>query len=128
MSADYLHFNLRFGYHFTIVDVMCGDNQAENHCLLRFAGGGGDYEQLSLRINFLSGILERLEFTVDKKGDLLEAKLHGYPREVMEQKLDMLGRLLGASKLMDMVLDGDEMVATFVNDFFEGRYSFSQEG
>jgi pyruvate, water dikinase len=128
ISPDYLHFNLRFGYHFTIVDVLCGDNQAENHCLLRFAGGGGDYDQLSLRIDFLSGVLERLDFTVDKKGDLLEAKLHGFSKEVMEQKLDMLGRLLGASKLMDMVLDGDEMVANCVEDFYDGRYSFSQEG
>ncbi|MFT5726613.1 MAG: pyruvate,water dikinase [Desulforhopalus sp.] len=128
VSPDYLHFNLRFGYHFTIVDVLCGDNQAENHCLLRFAGGGGDYDQLSLRIDFLSGVLERLDFTVDKKGDLLEAKLHGFSKEVMEQKLDMLGRLLGASKLMDMVLKGDEMVATCVDEFYDGRYSFSQEG
>ena len=128
VSPDYLHFNLRFGYHFTIVDVLCGDNSAENHCLLRFAGGGGDYEQLSLRIDFLSGVLERLDFIVDKKGDLLEAKLHGFSREEMIQKLDVLGRLLGASKLMDMVLDSDEMVQNCVEEFFGGRYSFSQEG
>jgi len=128
VSADYLHFNLRFGYHFTIVDVMCGDNSAENHCLLRFAGGGGDYNQLSLRIDFLSGVLERLNFIVDKKGDLLEAKLLGFSKETMVQRLDMLGRLLGASKLMDMILDGDEMVARCIEDFYNGRYSFSQEG
>lgn len=128
VSGDYLHFNLRFGYHFTIVDVLCGDNDAENHCMLRFAGGGGDYNQLSLRIDFLSGILERLDFSVDKKGDLLEAKLPGFAKEEMIHKLDLLGRLLGASKLMDMVLNGDEMVANCVEEFFNGRYSFSQEG
>lgn len=128
VSADYLHFNLRFGYHFTIVDVMCGEKQAENHCMLRFAGGGGDYDQMSWRIDFLSGVLERLDFTVEKKGDLLEAKLLGYSKDVMIERLDMLGRLLGASKLMDMVLDSDEMVANCVEDFFAGRYSFSQEG
>lgn len=128
VSGDYLHFNLRFGYHFTIVDVMCGKNSAENHCMLRFAGGGGDYDHLSLRIDFLSGVLERLDFTVEKKGDLLEAKLPGLPQDIMAQKLDMLGRLLGASKLMDMVLDGEEMVLACVEDFYKGRYSFSQEG
>lgn len=128
VSPDYLHFNLRFGYHFTIVDVLCGDNSSENHCMLRFAGGGGDYEQLSLRIDFLSGVLERLGFTVDKKGDLLEAKLLGTTADVMLERLDIVGRLLGASKLMDMVLKGDEMVANYVEEFFQGRYSFSQEG
>lgn len=128
VGPDYLHFNLRFGYHFTIVDVMCGNNSAENHCMLRFAGGGGDYEQMSWRIDFLAGVLEQLDFTVDKKGDLLEAKLPACSKEIMVSRLDMLGRLLGASKLMDMVLDGEEMVETCIEDFFNGRYSFSQEG
>lgn len=128
VGPDYLHFNLRFGYHFTIVDVMCGDNSAENHCMLRFAGGGGDYQQMSWRIDFLSGILEQLDFTVDKKGDLLEAKLPACSKERMTSRLDMLGRLLGASKLMDMVLDGEDMVENCIEDFFNGRYSFSEQG
>ena len=71
------------------------------------AVGGGDYDHLSLRIDFLTGVLERLEFTVEKKGDLLEAKLLGLTSTVMQHNLDMLGRLLGASKLMDMVLSED---------------------
>lgn len=128
VGKDYLHFNIRFGYHFTIVDVMCGENSAENHCLLRFAGGGGDYEHRSLRIEFLFGVLERLEFIVEKKGDLLEAKIPGMDSDLMIVKLDMLGRLLGATKLMDMVLEDDQMVHQSVEDFFNGRYSFSEQG
>ncbi|WP_028585804.1 PEP/pyruvate-binding domain-containing protein [Desulfogranum mediterraneum] len=128
IGADYLHFNLRFGYHFTIVDVLCADSPAENHCLLRFAGGGGDYEQRLLRIDFIARVLHRLEFVVEKKGDLLEAKLTNLPGSLMLDKLDMLGRLLGASKLMDMVLVDRQMVAAYVEEFYRGRYSFSQEG
>lgn len=128
VGKDYLHFNIRFGYHFTIVDVMCGENSAENHCLLRFAGGGGDFDHRSLRIEFLSGVLQQLEFIVEKKGDLLEARIPGVDSDVLIQKLDMLGRLLGATKLMDMVLEDDEMVNQCIEDFFNGRYSFSQEG
>ncbi|MGW8193687.1 MAG: PEP/pyruvate-binding domain-containing protein [Desulforhopalus sp.] len=128
VGTDYLHFNIRFGYHFTIVDAMCGENSAENHCLLRFAGGGGDYQHLSLRIEFLALVLERLGFVVEKKGDFLEAKLMGVACEAMQEKLDILGRLLGASKLMDMVLTDEQMVARCVEDFYNGQYSFSQEG
>lgn len=128
IGADYLHFNIRFGYHFTIVDVMCGENIAENHCMLRFAGGGGDYDHRSLRIDFISRVLERLDFDVEHKGDLLEAKLPSMESSVMQQKLDMLGRLLGATKLMDMVLENEQMVENCVDDFYNGRYSFSQEG
>ncbi len=128
VGEDYLHFNLRFGYHFTIVDVHCGKTSAKNHCMLRFAGGGGDFEHLSLRINFLGEILERLEFLVEKKGDLLEAKIQNLPRPAMQEKLDTLGRMLGASKLMDMVLRDEAMVKSCVEDFFNGCYSFSEQG
>jgi pyruvate,water dikinase len=128
IGADYLHFNIRFGYHFTIIDVLCGEATAENYCMMRFAGGGGDYDSRSLRIDFITQILVRLEFVVDKKGDLLEAKLGAMESRVLCKKLDMLGRLLGATKLMDMVLTDKEMVNQCVEDFFNGRYSFSQEG
>lgn len=128
IGADYLHFNIRFGYHFTIVDAMCGENMAENHCMLRFAGGGGDYDHRSLRIDFISRVLERLDFEVEHKGDLLEAKLPSLESHVMVEKLDMLGRLLGATKLMDMVLEDEQMVDNCVDEFYKGRYSFSQEG
>jgi pyruvate,water dikinase len=128
VGTDYLHFNIRFGYHFTIVDVICAENTAENHCMLRFAGGGGDFDHRSLRLDFLVQVLDRLEFAIDKKGDLLEAKIIGQPKDVIAAKLDLLGRLLGASKLMDMVLEDEQMVEQCVTEFFDGRYSFSQEG
>lgn len=128
IGTDYLHFNIRFGYHFTILDVLCGENSAENHCMLRFAGGGGDYDHRSFRIHFITGVLEKLDFSVDKKGDLLEAKLPPMPSCDILEKLDILGRLLGATKLMDMVLDSEKMAADCVEEFFKGRYSFSQEG
>ncbi len=128
IGSDYLHFNIRFGYHFTIVDVLCGENDTENYCMLRFAGGGGDFGQRSLRIDFISRILEQLEFLVEEKGDMLEARLAGLPSTILVEKLDMLGRLLGATKLMDMVLEDEQMVTKSVAEFFAGRYSFSQEG
>jgi pyruvate,water dikinase len=128
IGYDYLHFNIRFGYHFTIVDILCGENSAENYCMLRFAGGGGDYDQRLLRISFISGVLKRLGFSAEQKGDLLEAKLTDLELPFMQEKLDILGRLLGATKLMDMVLDDEAMAEAFVDDFFQGRYSFSQEG
>lgn len=128
VGADYLHFNIRFGYHFAIIDVLCSKQASKNHCLLRFAGGGGDFDHRALRIDFLGHVLDRLEFGVDRKGDLLEARLFGGKKEPMMEKLNMLGRLFGATKLMDMVLEDSRMVDNCVDDFFRGRYSFSQEG
>ena len=128
VGADYLHFNIRFGYHFTIVDVLLGENSAENYCMLRFAGGGGDFDHRLLRIDFIVGVLTRLGFSIVQKGDLVEGRLQSLEPEEMKEKLDMLGRLLGATKLMDMVLDDPAMVDRCVEEFFLGCYSFSQEG
>lgn len=128
IGTEYLHFNIRFGYHFTIVDVLCGDDPAKNHCMLRFAGGGGDFHHRSLRLAFLSRILEDIGFTVENKGDLLEGRMFKIEHDEMYHRLDMLGRLLGATKLMDMVLEDEDMVESCVADFHAGVYSFSQEG
>jgi pyruvate,water dikinase len=39
----------------------------------------------------------------------------------------MVGRLLGATPLMDMVLKDAAMVESFVDDFMKGRYRFASE-
>jgi len=41
---------------------------------------------------------------VDKKSDLIEGRLKGEDKKTTEHKLDMTGRLLGATRLMDMYL------------------------
>jgi len=127
VSKDYLHLNMRFGYHFTIVDIVCGDHINANYCMLRFAGGGGDFQGRSLRLQFLSRVLQQLGFTVEPKADLLEAKINNIEEKQMCETLDIVGRLLGATKIMDMVLKDEQMVAQCVTDFFNGQYNFSKE-
>jgi pyruvate,water dikinase len=126
-SEDYLNVNMRFGYHFVIVDSICGERSEGNYILFRFAGGGGDFRQRSLRASFLNGVLERLGFEVDIKGDLVDGQLEGEKRSALEQKLDMVGRLMGATRLMDMYLKDRSMAEAFVDDFMEGRYHFASE-
>ncbi len=127
LSDDYLNLNLRFGYHFVIVDTICGDQTEYNYILFRFSGGGADFYKRSLRADFLSGVLHRLGFHVDKKSDLIEARLKGEEKKAIEQKLDMTGRLLGATRLMDMYLKDNEMVESYIEEFISGRYHFATE-
>ena len=128
VSDDYLNLNMRFGYHFTIIDCICGPTRKENYCLLRFAGGGGDYSGRSLRIFFLVRILEEIGFQVDHKGDLLDARTADIEEGELTNRIQLLGRLLGATKLMDMALHDEEQVEQYVREFFEGRYNFVGEG
>jgi len=125
LSREYLNLNLKFGYHFVILDTVCSERADENHILFRFAGGGGDLHGRSLRAEFLCTILERLEFDVNKKSDLVDARFTDAPKKKIDEKLDMLGRLLGATRLMDMYLKEENQVEAFVEDFLKGRYHFA---
>jgi pyruvate,water dikinase len=125
VSEDYANMNLRFGYHFVIIDTICGEPAANNHILFRFSGGGADFTKRMLRADFLGTILQRLEFEVHRKSDLVDAELKAVDKERILEKLDMLGRLLGASRLMDMYLKDASMVAAYADQFMQGRYHFS---
>lgn len=125
LSDDYMNLNLRFGYHFVIVDALCCAAAQDNYVLFRFSGGGADFDQRTLRADFLSQILQQLGFEVNKTGDLVDARLAGTNDQTTLQKLDLLGRLLGATRLMDMYLKEQAQVAEFVADFMNGRYHFA---
>ena len=51
--------------------------------------------------------------------------MKGKPDEAIESKLDMVGRLLGATRLMDMYLKDASMVEGYVEEFMNGRYHFA---
>ena len=125
VSDDYLNLNLRFGYHFVILDAICTNTPADNYVLFRFSGGGADMYNRTLRADFLNQVLQRIGFDVNRKSDLINAQLEGEKQETMEDKLDMVGRLLGATRLMDMYLKDESMVEGFVEDFMNGRYHFA---
>ena len=125
VAEDYLNLNLRFGYHFVILDTLCCDRVDENYILFRFAGGAADPYSKSLRVNFLEGVLGRLGFRVEKKADLVDAELRGGSVRDLTETLDILGRLLGATRLMDMYLKDSDMAESYVADFMNGRYHFA---
>ncbi len=127
ISRDYFNLNMRFGYHFAIIDTLYSPDAGENYITLRFAGGGGDMEGKSFRLIMISEILRRLHFTVTQKGDLLDARLSGYNIQKTAETLDMIGRLLGATRIMDMILTDEKMAAEAVEEFMNGRYNFSKE-
>ncbi len=125
ISRDYLNLNMRFGYHFTLVDALCGQDSRANYCQLRFAGGGGDYTGKTLRLEFLVSVLGRLGLVTSVRADLLDARINDISCGELCQTLDQLGRLLGATKLMDMVLKEQDDVDHYVDQFFAGNYNFS---
>ncbi len=124
LSKEYLNVNFRFGYHFVILDTICSSSKEDNYILFRFSGGGGTPEGRTIRAKFIKGILTRLGFMVQIKSDLIDAEFKNGSLKIMEKTLDMTGRLLGTTKLMDMYLKKDLDIEFLIDDFMNGRYDF----
>ncbi len=124
LSKEYLNVNFRFGYHFVILDTICSPSREDNYILFRFSGGGGTPEGRTIRASFIKGILTRLGFMVQIKSDLIDAEFKHGSLKTMEKTLDMIGRLLGATKLMDMYLKKELDMEFLIDDFMNGRYDF----
>ena len=117
LGKNYINVNIRFGYHFTILDALSEPDSNANYCTLRFAGGGGEFEGRRLRIQFIQQLLERLDFEVRIKGDLLDATLTHVSQKLLEDRLAALGRLLGVTKQLDMRLHEDSDVELQIEKF-----------
>ena len=120
LGADYVNLNMRFGYHFTLVDCICGEDSSTNYCHFRFAGGGADFSGRLLRLDFIRTLLKDAGFQVETRGDLLDARVSALSSPEMQVHLVTLGRLLGATKLMDMTLHDTQDVQHSLQDFLAG--------
>lgn len=128
IAPDYLNLNLKFGYHFTVLDAVCGPEADQNHILLRFAGGGDSLDKRLLRAEFLKLVLTELGFGVETRSDLLDARLPGLPAKETDDALKQVGLLLGATRLMDMHIKAEDDLEEMRAQFFAGRYDFSSVG
>jgi pyruvate,water dikinase len=124
ISHHYLNLNSRLGYHFATIDTYCGPVINDNYLTFHFKGGAADIGRRSRRALLLAKILERMGFKVEQKSDMVRAEMKKYRMDQIAATLDMLGRLLGAVRLLDMVLADDRQVQWYVEEFFKGNYSF----
>ncbi len=124
VSSEYLNLSIKFGYHYSNLDALCSDDPDANTITLQFSGGAGTSAGKALRIEFLSNVLNRLGYTVDIRGDLLQAALKGLDCPAMEEILDQTGRLLGCSRLLDLAIPSQTEVDTLTEMFFREEYDF----
>jgi len=124
ISREYMNFCIRLGYHLSTVEAYAGDNIDHNYIRFNFMGGGASLDRRLRRTRLIEEILERLDFKVDKSGDVLNAKINRYEKPAVEEKLSILGRLAVYTKQLDMVLFSDACVDYCMQDFM--RYSSSR--
>lgn len=117
VSADYMHLMIRFGYHFSVVDSMCGADVGANYINFRFKGGGVKFDSRLLRLQFIEEVLGHYGFEISTRGDMLDAKIMRVDENTTRRLLARLGYLLAVTRMMDMRLESEEQVMEAVRQF-----------
>ena len=122
ISDKYINFSSRVGYHYGILDAYCGQSINKNYITFSFKGGAADDVRRNRRARMIALILKRLDFSVEVIGDRVDARLKKYESSVIEEKLDLIGRLLQFTRQMDMLMQNEASVETIAKNFLEGKY------
>ncbi len=123
VTKDYLNVNARVDYHFVMIDAVCGANPRANSIRFRFKGGGTARVQRERRALFVETVLAAQEFFTSRQGDMVTAVLTEGSRDTVREKMEMLGRLLGFSRLLDASMIHDEMPGRMAQSFLAGDYA-----
>jgi len=125
ITRDYLNLNTRVDFHFAMVDSVSGPNQQENYIRFRFKGGGAAAAQRERRAAFIGEILRAQGFFTDTRGDLVTGAISELDAPGMDEKLSMLGRLLGFSRLMDAAMTSDKAPQRVAEAFLKGDWALA---
>jgi len=125
ISENYVNLCFRFGYHFNIIDAFCHEVERDNHIYFRFLGGATDIVKRSRRATLIATILEAFDFSVRTRGDLIIARTGNLVRAEMERTLDILGRLVGFTRQIDVQMEDDQTVERYAEAFLMGDYDIA---
>ncbi len=128
ISDTYMNLNLHLGYHFNIVDCYLSNERNENYIYFRFIGGVTEMTRRARRVEILRRILEAHDFMVEAKGDLVYGRIKKITAEAMVANLEMVGRLIGFTRQLDILLRDDSLVEKYARKFLEhGREAAPQK-
>ncbi len=123
-SQDYVHFASRLAYHFSTVDSICSHSVNENYARFLFFGGAAVAARREWRAHFLATVLRYNGFIVKQVGDRIEGLFSKRKAEQIEDALVMLGRLMVASRHLDMVIESQAVANALAQAFLSGDYGF----
>ena len=122
VAANYVNYACRLGYHFQSVDSYVGDVPANNYINFTFKGGAADDTRRVRRIRLIATVLERLGFDMEIFGDVIRARFRRRPEAEMEERLDLVGRLMAYVRQMDMLMKDDNISQVLAERFLAGHY------
>jgi pyruvate,water dikinase len=120
ISDRYANLSLRLGYHFNVIDTYVSENINDNYIYFRFVGGVTEAERRYRRGLLIRNILEKYDFKVVVRGDLVVARLKKRSQRELEGTLFMLGKLIGFTRQLDTEMVSDKSIDQFTQAFLEG--------
>ena len=120
ITHDYMNLSNRLGFHFATIEAFLGA-PGESYVSFTFYGGGAELPRRMRRVRFLTRVLEDLGFRVEPKEDSITARIDGYDADILDEKLEVLGRLMMVSKQLDMVMLSEDAVEQYYREFSEGH-------
>jgi pyruvate,water dikinase len=127
VSGQYFDLSLRLGYHFNIIDAYITDNPNDNYAYFRFLGGVTDPIRRSRRAKFIAEVLERFNFRVEIRGDLVVGRIKKLDQEQMQEKMWLLGCLVGYTRQLDVRMHSEQHLDQYLEDFVQ-RTARQREG
>ncbi len=119
LSKEYMNFSIRLGYHLQTIEAYAGDNLNDNYIRFLFKGGGASLDRRARRTRLIKEILEKVDFSIHRTGDVLDARVTKYEKSTILEKLSTLARLTVFTKQLDMTLFNEAMVDWYVNEFIK---------
>jgi len=125
VSREYVNLSLNLGYHFNMVDANMSDDRNNNYIYFRFFGGVTEFTRRTRRAKLLAQILEENDFAVESKGDLIIGRIKKIDRQNMEGKFCLIGRLIGYTRQLDVLLRSEKDIDFFADQFLKGERELS---
>ena len=126
ISDKYLNFSSRVGYHYSIIDSYCSKTVNMNYISFSFKGGAADDVRKNRRARTIARILQSLDFAAEVTGDRVSARYQKHEIHLVEEKLDMIGRLLQFTRQMDMLMTNEASIEVLAENFLEGNYNLEK--
>jgi len=122
ISKEYMNFSIRLGYHLQTLEAYAGERINDNYIRFLFKGGGASHDRRARRTRLIKEILEKIDFHVDRTGDVLDGRVTKYDRISIEKKLGVMAKLTAFTKQLDMTLFNDAVVDWYVKEFIKNHY------